>query len=890
MSPKTKKGLILTGIVSGVIIAPVAFALIPYGIQQGVFAKENKRLIDKYNLKNEEFKAKTQETNKALEAKNEELKKVRAELDKTKEDGEQKKKLQAQIDSLDKEIKKLESENKKVFDELIFPVLEEVATKGYGQVNQNIIDLTALYITSQYEKFLASKDKLAETIDVNFPTKEESAKVIAFYTDWISKLEKIKKRNLNVTSTAWASGLKEEWDISKGLYESEIRLIGGYLKGGPASSYPLNSFYETINDITKEEAPKLQRNLEEGIKSNVVLSKVVIKNNIRSILSNHYTTELKELVKDSNGDKEETVLNIIKKSKTVDENLKKFHEFYVSKYYAAADHGLGENIKELKVSNKNKINELEDSIEVDGKLVYGLGLTQKDLEAKDVGIGSIKGSEKTTTGKRLYDIILKMSTTNNETSQEVYDSGYETTKTAVHNMEAAAKAVATLITGDDKSEWSPTIKYNPKGLSGDKVEDLKLNIRDKEGKINLGEFNKWMNQERFFFGREGKEYYTETKMKELVDDSNLKDSIEALKNLKYESLKGSDKKYGTITEKQFYYGALEAFKAYKQFKQRTIDHGYSYFAQKVPEYDIRAYEFSKRTFSGVGAYNGYFIFNPDPYYSLPKWSVTSFANHESVMGHHNQVTYADKFLKKINGHTIGNIFDYTSYIEGWALFMEWFGIEAGLYGTPDFNSEDYYALPVSFKKSHGITSFIKADKKEDVTADEIKEMKTLHGGVYWDIAANGKEVKDEKEHTLKAAELTNILQYYGALNEAQLRNMRRAVDNAFHGSVEPNKELPANASILDIRKFMKENSALGVGDIAAESKRYLNNPGQSVSYNTGKESMLKLYDAVRKSKGLSRKAFVENKENIKEFTNIILETGALPLGALEEIVKLHYNL
>ncbi|PZV99849.1 DUF885 family protein [Metamycoplasma auris] len=770
------------------------------------------------------------------------------------------------------------------------PVLEEVAISGYGQINQDIIDLTGSYITEQYHKFQSEKDKLAEKYDVNFPTKDESKKVISFYEDWIKKLDKITKRNLNVTSTAWVSGLKEEWGISKGLYESEIRLIGGYLKGGPSFSYPINSFYETINDITPDEAAKLQRNLKEGIDSNVVLSKVVIKNNIRSFLSNFYSKELEEFANGSNSDKEETVLKIIEKSSTVDQKLKDFHKFYVNEYYKASDHGLGEDIKELKVYTKNKTNELEDSIELNGKTIYGLGLTQKDLEAKDVGIGSIKGSEETTTGKKLYDIILKMSTTNDETSQEVFDSGFETTKTAVHNMEAAAKAVAKLIIGDETSEWSPTIKYNPDGLSGSEVKDVKLTIRTKDGKINISDFFKWMNQEQFFFGREGKEYYDDKKIKELEGDSKLSDSIKALKDLNYESLKTSEEKYGTITKKQFYYGALEAFKAYKQFRERTIDHGYSYFANKVPKYDIRAYEYSKRTFSGVGAYNGFFIFNPDPYFSLPKWSVTSFANHESVMGHHNQIVYAKEFLKKIKGQTIGNIFDYTSYIEGWALFMEWFGIEAGLYGTPNFASEDYYALPVSFKKSHGITSFIKATKKEDVKPEEINEMKTLHGGVYWNIAANGKAVTDEKEHTLKAAELTNILQYYGALNEAQLRNMRRAVDNAFHGSIKGNKELPENASILDIREFMKKNSALGVGDITSESKRYLNNPGQAVSYNTGKESMLKLYDAVRKSKGLSRKAFVENKENIKEFLNIILETGALPLGALEEIVKLHYNL
>jgi|GEM_PF-1152281 putative membrane protein len=41
------------------------------------------------------------------------------------------------------------------------------------------------------------------------------------------------------------------------------------------------------------------------------------------------------------------------------------------------------------------------------------------------------------------------------------------------------------------------------------------------------------------------------------------------------------------------------------------------------------------------------------------------------MGHHNQFMYADNFLAKVGGVNLGpRTFNYTSYIEGWALFME----------------------------------------------------------------------------------------------------------------------------------------------------------------------------------------------------------------------------
>ncbi|SYV89580.1 Uncharacterised protein, partial [Metamycoplasma alkalescens] len=138
-----------------------------------------------------------------------------------------------------------------------------------------------------------------------------------------------------------------------------------------------------------------------------------------------------------------------------------------------------------------------------------------------------------------------------------------------------------------------------------------------------------MNQEDFFFGRETHDYYTQEKKNELLKDNNLKDAIENLNKLGYSHLKDSNAKYGTITNEKFYFGALEAFKAYQQFRETTINEGFSYFPQNVPKYGITVYRFDERTGSGVGAYNGEvqseektqgsFIFNPDPYYGLPKW-------------------------------------------------------------------------------------------------------------------------------------------------------------------------------------------------------------------------------------------------------------------------------
>ncbi|SYV89581.1 Uncharacterised protein, partial [Metamycoplasma alkalescens] len=151
-------------------------------------------------------------------------------------------------------------------------------------------------------------------------------------------------------------------------------------------------------------------------------------------------------------------MDIIKLSKKIDPKTKAFHEFYVSKYYQAAKHGLGEDIKELKILRNNSINEIEDTIEIVGEngqvqKIYGLGLTQKDLDAKGVGLNGMTIQKQKSANEKVYSPILKLSTTSNDSSQEVFNSGYETTKTAVKNMEAAAKAVAKLITGEDSGAW-----------------------------------------------------------------------------------------------------------------------------------------------------------------------------------------------------------------------------------------------------------------------------------------------------------------------------------------------------------------------------------------------------------------------------------------------------
>jgi uncharacterized protein (DUF885 family) len=110
---------------------------------------------------------------------------------------------------------------------------------------------------------------------------------------------------------------------------------------------------------------------------------------------------------------------------------------------------------------------------------------------------------------------------------------------------------------------------------------------------------------------------------------------------------------------------------------------------------------------------------------------------------------------------------------------------------------------------------------------------------------------------------TDPYQYYGRLNDEQLRAMRLVVDTGLHAFGWSREQAIA---------YMLENSSLAESDVTAEVERYIAWPGQALGYKIGQITLSELRRVAEEQLG--------ERFDLKAWHSMILRGGALPMNVL----------
>jgi uncharacterized protein (DUF885 family) len=195
--------------------------------------------------------------------------------------------------------------------------------------------------------------------------------------------------------------------------------------------------------------------------------------------------------------------------------------------------------------------------------------------------------------------------------------------------------------------------------------------------------------------------------------------------------------------------------------------------------------------TGDGTVAGNYYVNTYDLASRPLYEIEALSLHEAVPGHHLQIALQQELDDLPNFRRFAG---FTSFVEGWALYSERLGLEAGFYQDP-----------------------------------------------YSD---------------------------FGRLSYEMWRACRLVVDTGMHALGWTRQQA------ID---FMADNTSSTLLNITNEVDRYIAWPGQALAYKLGELKLRELRTLAEKELG--------PKFNLREFHDILLLAGALPLDVLERRVR-----
>lgn len=362
----------------------------------------------------------------------------------------------------------------------------------------------------------------------------------------------------------------------------------------------------------------------------------------------------------------------------------------------------------------------------------------------------------------------------------------------------------------------------------------------------------------------------------------------------------------SISPEAAYIGSSRAVYQYLVYKANVSDHITSAFKPTPHNWTLRSGTGGAAyASSGLGAAEwvnkgwGGFYLDVNPYFGLQKWSMSTLTNHEAVSGHVFQFDYAS--ANPADADAVS--FSSTAYAEGWGLFSEWFATQLGVYGEPTQASGSFT------KDSNGKETFTQKDVltlpsfgTKSKTTDISQLSSDYANGVYGlpvktTNAAGQADPKPAEPEKKNNQTYYDALQYFGFLNERQLRAMRIPVDVGIHAGTDGTFKAGTGYSLQEARDYLTSNSGLGVDDIKRETKRYLEYTAQATSYYNGLNEMQSYF---LKAKTLFEKnnpgaTFmdwnepVNTKNNTQDLFDLILRNGSVPMPVLSWAVDKYLN-
>jgi uncharacterized protein (DUF885 family) len=216
-----------------------------------------------------------------------------------------------------------------------------------------------------------------------------------------------------------------------------------------------------------------------------------------------------------------------------------------------------------------------------------------------------------------------------------------------------------------------------------------------------------------------------------------------------------------------------------------------YTVQPVPDDIAPKYTSGRYVGSAYGStHPGIYWVNTYKLDSRPLYNLEALTLHESVPGHHLQIALSRELQNLPNFRRFSYI---SAFGEGWGLYCEWLGLEAGFYTDPYSN--------------------------------------------------------------------------FGRLTYEMWRACRLVVDTGIHSKGWTRQQA------ID---YMATRTALPLHEVETEVDRYISWPGQALAYKLGELKIKELRARAEKALG--------TRFDVREFHDVVLGSGAVPLGVLEDNV------